>query len=293
MHTVRIRFVGSGSFGSFVAQLIQSEIPSSCVLLPAFTRSCGLSWAKDVVSKGNEVDGVYICTPDSEHQLHAVQCLQAGKHVLVEKPVTPDFEAVLQAKRPGQVLMVGFHRRFDSEFLRAKEAICAGLSVASCLLRACDPCPKATQGFEFVLNNSVCHEIDMLSWLWPASTIEWTRLGEGSALEDSTSGILLIGKLQHGEGNSTNVRIEYRKTSPHYTNVLMLDGNKFGYENFRETPCCSLYNNAYVAQWRRFTDLCSGVEAESAVEEASRLTGYSRSFRWLHQACRALRFPMQ
>lgn len=86
-----------------MAQLVKQELPQSCILLPPFTRSSSFCWNKDVANKENDVDAVYVCSPDSEHQTQAIQCLQAGKHVLVEKPVTPDFEAVLSAKQPDQV----------------------------------------------------------------------------------------------------------------------------------------------------------------------------------------------
>lgn len=130
----------------------------------------------------------------------------------------------------------------------------------------------------------------MLSWLWPSSRIEWTPLDQGSSLDNAVSGILLLGKLYHEEGGVTDIRIEYQKAAPDYTNLLILDEQKFGYEHFPGVPCCSLYNQAYVDQWRRFTSLCSGATVETGEEEARRLGEYARSFRWLRQAHQALGF---
>jgi predicted dehydrogenase len=58
-----------------------------------------------------EVDAVSIATPVPTHAHVAIQCLEAGKHVFVEKPLAEsaaDAEAVLNAAREaGRTLMVG------------------------------------------------------------------------------------------------------------------------------------------------------------------------------------------
>jgi predicted dehydrogenase len=57
-----------------------------------------------------DVDAVVIATPAASHAAHARAALEAGKHVLVEKPLAlsiADAESILAARRPGKVLMVG------------------------------------------------------------------------------------------------------------------------------------------------------------------------------------------
>lgn len=57
-----------------------------------------------------EVDAIAIATPVSTHFDLALQALQAGKHVLVEKPITSTAEQALclieEAERKGRILMV-------------------------------------------------------------------------------------------------------------------------------------------------------------------------------------------
>ncbi|OGD53441.1 hypothetical protein A3K81_04890 [Candidatus Bathyarchaeota archaeon RBG_13_60_20] len=70
------------------------------------------------------VDAVTICTPTVTHASLALQAIEAGKHVLVEKPMTDNIgEAVAlikAAERRGVHLAVGFIERFNPA---VKEAI--------------------------------------------------------------------------------------------------------------------------------------------------------------------------
>ncbi|GIO11407.1 oxidoreductase [Cohnella xylanilytica] len=64
-----------------------------------------------------ELDAVSICTWNSTHAPISIAALNAGKHVLVEKPLCMTVEealAVQQAVRSsGRILQVGFVRRYD------------------------------------------------------------------------------------------------------------------------------------------------------------------------------------
>lgn len=65
----------------------------------------------------SEVDAVILCTPTQMHARQAIQCMDAGKHVLVEIPLCDnlaDGEAVLNKQgETGLVCMVGHTRRFN------------------------------------------------------------------------------------------------------------------------------------------------------------------------------------
>lgn len=64
-----------------------------------------------------EVDAVILCTPTQMHAAQAIQCMQAGKHVMVEIPLADslaDAEAVARVQaQTGLVCMVGHTRRFN------------------------------------------------------------------------------------------------------------------------------------------------------------------------------------
>jgi 1,5-anhydro-D-fructose reductase (1,5-anhydro-D-mannitol-forming) len=78
------------------------------------------------------VDAVYVATPTAFHAEQTILCLEAGKHVLVEKPMAMSVEEaarmVAAARERGLVLGVGFHLRHHpvhrelARLLRAGEA---------------------------------------------------------------------------------------------------------------------------------------------------------------------------
>jgi predicted dehydrogenase len=77
-----------------------------------------------------QVDLVDLCVPNDAHATMAIQALEAGKHVLVEKPIalsTADADAmVAAAAAAGKLLMVGHVLPFFPEFAFALEAVQSG-----------------------------------------------------------------------------------------------------------------------------------------------------------------------
>ena len=65
-----------------------------------------------------EIDLVDVCLPTPYHTGHAIRALEAGKHVLVEKPLAlslPEIDAILAAARlSDRFLMVGHVLRFSA-----------------------------------------------------------------------------------------------------------------------------------------------------------------------------------
>jgi predicted dehydrogenase len=63
-----------------------------------------------------EIDAVYIATPNALHAPLALHALDAGKHVIIEKPFTTsaaDAQAVVErAARAGKLVTVGMNQRF-------------------------------------------------------------------------------------------------------------------------------------------------------------------------------------
>lgn len=79
----------------------------------------------DTLFGRSDVDGIVICTPNHLHEAQAVAGLEAGKHVLVERPLAPTADGARRvldaAERSGSKLNVGLYHRFrpDVSALRA------------------------------------------------------------------------------------------------------------------------------------------------------------------------------
>ena len=76
------------------------------------------------------IDLVVLATPNAVHAEQAHAALDAGKHVVVDKPFTvtvAEAESVVaHAERAGKVLSVFHNRRWDSDFLTVRKLIAEG-----------------------------------------------------------------------------------------------------------------------------------------------------------------------
>lgn len=77
-----------------------------------------------------EIDLVHVCLPTEQHESIAIEALEAGKHVLVEKPISIELDAAQRmlaaAEKAGKLLMVAQVLPFFPEFRWAREAVQSG-----------------------------------------------------------------------------------------------------------------------------------------------------------------------
>lgn len=82
------------------------------------------------VLASDEVDAVYVSTVHSGHARLAAAALEAGKHVLVEKPLTPNSGTTMAlldlAARSGKVLLEAYMYRFHPQTVRVLELVAEG-----------------------------------------------------------------------------------------------------------------------------------------------------------------------
>ena len=74
-----------------------------------------------------DIDAVSICTPNNLHAEMSVQALNAGKHVLCEKPMAANTketrEMIKAEQRSGKILMPGHNQRLVATHMEAKKLI--------------------------------------------------------------------------------------------------------------------------------------------------------------------------
>lgn len=120
------------------------EIVAGCDLIPgkakAFFEKHGVEGVRtdfasceDMLKHQDELklDAVSICTYNRQHAPCAIQCLNAGLHVLLEKPFTVTTEEAIEVmkaeKKSGKVLSIGFQPRFDANMIMVKDVVQSGV----------------------------------------------------------------------------------------------------------------------------------------------------------------------
>jgi scyllo-inositol 2-dehydrogenase (NADP+) len=76
------------------------------------------------------IDLIVVATPNDSHVEMATRALEAGKHVVVDKPIAGSSSEVLDmmalAKKQGKILAPYHNRRFDSDFLTVHKLVTEG-----------------------------------------------------------------------------------------------------------------------------------------------------------------------
>ena len=84
-------------------------------------------WTTNIAELASAVDGASVATPDFAHLAPALELIAAGRHVLMEKPLTTDVaegeRLVAAARERGVKLMVNFSNRWNPKYLAAREAM--------------------------------------------------------------------------------------------------------------------------------------------------------------------------
>lgn len=79
----------------------------------------------------NKIELIIIATPNTQHYPMAVECLSAGKHVVIEKPFTPTSaeadKLISLSEKLGKKIFVYHNRRWDGDFLTIKKLISQGV----------------------------------------------------------------------------------------------------------------------------------------------------------------------
>ena len=123
---LRTAVIGTGYLGRFHAQKYAQL--AGCQLIGvadinedsgrAVAAECNTHYFKDYRQLMGQVDAVSIVVPTSLHFQVARDCLKAGIHVLVEKPITSHLwqaeELIALARKQERVLQVGFLERFNA-----------------------------------------------------------------------------------------------------------------------------------------------------------------------------------
>ena len=137
---MRFALVGAGGIGQIRAQALSgmtdcSLIGVTDVDLERARRLVGASGAKaydsfEALLADPQVEAIIVSVPPQFHEKQVIAALQAGKHVLCEKPLAPTVDACRRmtdaARDAGRVLTTGFNHRYFPAIQDVKRALDSG-----------------------------------------------------------------------------------------------------------------------------------------------------------------------
>ena len=137
--SVRIGIIGMGNMGSGHAETINKGLVPGLELTAVADRETsrldrweGIAHYDDgsALIQSGTVDAILIATPHYSHTTLGIEALEAGLHVLVEKPISvhkADCERLIEAwKNPKQVFAAMFNQRTNPAYSKLRELIQAG-----------------------------------------------------------------------------------------------------------------------------------------------------------------------
>ncbi len=141
-----------------------------------YGRRWGTQWTSSLeeVLEDDSVDGVWVSTPTHSHMNIILKSLQAGKVVMVEKPVAATTEEINQcydmAEQTGVPLLCSFQRRFDPTYTNLRDSVLSGTignpQSGHCVFRD-HPVPPVEFLIEGgnIFHDLICHDCDYISWV--------------------------------------------------------------------------------------------------------------------------------
>ena len=195
---VRVALVGAGRIGQRHAATLAREIPNaelaiiadvhgpSAEALAAKVRCDHWSHNPADALADPAIDAIVIASSTDSHAPLIVGAAAAGKQIFCEKPIALDLEATDRAldavEQAGVRLQIGFQRRFDKAYAKARELIEEGalgrVEAIRDTMRDPAPAPRAyleTSGGLF--RDMPIHNFDCVRWLMGEEVSELFAMG--------------------------------------------------------------------------------------------------------------------
>ncbi len=185
---LKTAIIGTGSFATnmtipilrgmpreFDVQVLVNQTPFKAQNLAEKFKIKKIEASVDDLLHNHDVDVVFITTRHSTHTEIALKCLEAGKHVFVEKPLSINEKELqkieqfyLSKKDSAPVLTVGFNRRFSPFIQQIREQTSQRINPLICTYRmnaGFQPLDHWTQKDGGRIIGEACHIIDLFSFL--------------------------------------------------------------------------------------------------------------------------------
>lgn len=186
--TLGVCVIGTGRAGMIHARDYNGNVPGAQLVALCDPFEPNLKAAQDELGvertyadyrdalKDPDVDAVVVVTPTGTHQQIVCDAAAAGKHVFCEKPMASsveECEQMIAACHEANVkLQLGFMRRFDKGFRRAKEVVDSGAIGDITLVKSLTHGPSEPKEWMYDITKSGgpigevnSHDLDCLRWI--------------------------------------------------------------------------------------------------------------------------------
>lgn len=120
-----------------------------------------------------DVDAVILATPGTTHEKQLLACIEHGKPVMCEKPLTTDVATSLEvvkreAETGKRLIQVGFMRRFDAEYAALKTLLDNGELGRPLVMHCAHRNAAVPSNFDssMIVKDSLVHEVDVTRFLF-------------------------------------------------------------------------------------------------------------------------------
>lgn len=237
----------------------------------------------DALLARKDVDIAYIMTPSGLHAKQGIQAAQAGKHVVVAKPMDVTVQAcdelIAACKKAGVLLAVDFNSRFSTEQQKIHFAVQEGLFGKLILGEGRLKWYRAPSYFEGArawhgtwkmdgggsLANQTIHQIDQILWhMGPVEQVVAAQTGifAHENIETEDLGLALL-RFRNGALGSIMGTTSYPKESPYAG--IEIHGTEGGVLTTFDEPQWTFFDDARAAKLERCVPYKTSVENIAAV----------------------------
>ena len=217
----------------------------------------------DLPSLLAEVEAVALVTPAQTHFALATEILNAGRHLLIEKPFTGSSALARRltelAKEKGLVLAIGLIERFNPAFQKMLKEI-RGEKVLGIDIKRLSPFPERITDAD-VIYDMMFHDLDLLIQLFPDEIIDIRAKGEKLRTKVFDR---VVATLTHSRGAIT--RIEASRVFSSKTRNITVSTERFVFS-------ADLLNKTFYAR-----DFSSPTPSTAPVKQVDQLTEEYKDF---------------
>lgn len=335
---MRVGIIGCGSIGTRHAKNLKSYTDSDIVVYDIDYERARKLWSElePFLSGGmrsrvqyytndtfnnflKHVDAVIICTPHSTHVDYALKAIQAGKHVLIEKPLATSLDRIpeLEAALAQQFVhfKVAYNLRFHPAIIQACRHIGSIGKILSARFEYGSYLPNWRPGSDHRTNYAAdptdggvimddIHELDLVCCLigdqFDRLSCIASNIGDlGITLED-TADISMVVKHDAGYTVPVSVHMDYLQRRPiRKFRIVGTDGTLecdiLTPSLLLETPLASTHfkfeefntNKMYIAELEQFLQECKFLQERHGQYALSALDGLKHSLGSLKMAVAA------